>query len=68
MGKRTVAGVTFSSPWFDAVTEELARKAVKACHSEPISVYIPDERQLVHQPCKHGLYNCDQCDEEEELA
>lgn len=46
------------------VTEELARKAVKACHSEPISVYIPEERQLACQPCKHGLYNCEQCDEE----
>ena len=28
------------------VTEELARKAVKACRSEPISVYIPQERQI----------------------
>lgn len=28
------------------VTEDLARKAVKACHSEPISVYIPEARRL----------------------
>jgi hypothetical protein len=55
------------------VTEELARKAVKACHSEPISVYIPQERQLPKpapniasiQPCRHGLYRCETCEEEE---
>lgn len=43
------------------VTEELARKAVKACRSEPISVYIPEKRQISGpniasvQPCEHGL-------------
>ncbi len=51
------------------VTEELARKAVKACRSEPISVYIPQERQIPQdisavQPCRHGLYDCEQCDPE----
>ena len=50
------------------VTEELARKAVKGCHSEPISVYIPQERQIPApniasiQPCRHGLYQCEQCE------
>lgn len=28
------------------VTEDLARKAVRACHSEPISVYIPPDRRF----------------------
>ncbi len=53
------------------VTEELARKAVKACHSEPISVYIPEDRRIPQdvsavQPCKHGLYNCEQCGADDE--
>ena len=53
------------------VTEELARQAVKACHSEPISVYIPENRSIPQniaavQPCEHGLYNCEQCDDEED--
>jgi hypothetical protein len=28
------------------VSEELARRAVEACHSEPISIYIPPNRRL----------------------
>jgi hypothetical protein len=54
------------------VEEELARKAVKACHSEPISVYIPEERQITGpniasvQPCKHNLYNCEACNQSDE--
>ena len=31
------------------VTEELARKAVEYCYSEPISVYIPQDRQIAAQ-------------------
>ncbi len=54
------------------VTEELARKAVKACHSEPISVYIPEERQIPAgtpgsgRLCRHGLMNCETCQNLEE--
>jgi hypothetical protein len=31
------------------VSEEIACKAAKYCYSEPISVYIPEDRQLMHQ-------------------
>lgn len=44
------------------VTEELARKAVKVCHSEPISVYVPPDRRIgAGELCEHNLYNCEQC-------
>ena len=49
------------------VSEDLARKAVQACHSEPISVYIPQDRQIPAgtpgggRLCRHGLANCDTC-------
>jgi hypothetical protein len=47
-------------------TEELARKAVKYCRSEPISVYIPpDQKQLPGRPCQHGLFSCEQCSNDE---
>ena len=49
------------------VSEELARRAVKACHSEPISVYVPPDRRLPAgvpgsgELCRRGLANCETC-------
>jgi len=51
------------------VSEELARKAVKACHSEPISVYIPPDRRLgAGEICKHGLHFCETCQNTQDEA
>lgn len=44
-------------------TEELARKAVQYCHSEPISVYIPQERQLPEPRIETGLMSPHKCAE-----
>jgi hypothetical protein len=51
-------------------TEEVVKRYIKYHRPVPMTVYIPPAMQLnpsspTGEPCKHNLYNCDVCHQEE---